>query len=68
VVNRCLVQAGARAGSGGWCTAVSRWAWTVSGSAASAGAGLIKSGIRRLIGIARRTLGSILGTRGGGQP
>ena len=67
VVNRCLIQADARAGSGGWCTAVSRWAWTVSGSAA-AGAGLIKSGIRRLAGIARRTLGRILGTRGGGRP
>jgi len=36
--------------------------------AASAGAGLIKSGIRRLAGIARSTLGPIPGTRGGGRP
>ena len=67
MVNRCLIQTGALAGSSAWCTAVSRWAWTVSGSAA-AGAGLIKSGIRRLADIARRTLDRILGTGGGGRP
>ena len=35
---------------------------------AAAGAGLVKSGIRRLAGTARRTLGSILGAGGGGRP
>ena len=35
---------------------------------AAAEAGLIKSEIRRLTGIARSTLGSILGTGGGGRP
>jgi hypothetical protein len=34
----------------------------------AADAGLIKSEIRRLAGIARRTLGRILGTGGGGRP
>ena len=53
MVNRCLIQTDAWAGSSAWCTAVSRWAWTVSESAASAEAGLIKSEIHRLAGIAR---------------
>jgi hypothetical protein len=35
---------------------------------AAAEAGLIKSGIRRLAGIARSTLDRILGTGAGGQP
>jgi hypothetical protein len=35
---------------------------------ASADAGLIKSGIHRLAGIARSTLGPILGAGGGGRP
>jgi hypothetical protein len=34
----------------------------------AAEAGLIKSGIRRLADIARRTLDRILGTGGGGRP
>jgi hypothetical protein len=36
--------------------------------AASAGAGLIKSEIRRLTGFARSTHDRILGTEGSGQP
>jgi hypothetical protein len=68
MVNRCLIQTDARAGSSAWCTAVSRRAWTVSGSAASAEAGLIKSEMHRLAGIARRTLDRIPGTGGGDRP